>query len=127
MIYPEPVALEMERINQKWWPRKDRNGRTVQRLPRFFEWVKLSPEGKKIVVWTEFKDLVDRPDALEQVRESYRRRALKGLTRFRQHPSANLARKIAEHMMRANLVTQILNLALGQGLWTDLPFPRGGY
>ncbi len=127
MLYPESVALEMDRINQKWRPRQDRNGRTVQRLPRFFEWVKRSPEGKTIVVWTEFQDLVDRPDTLEQVRESYRRRALKGFTRFRQRPSASLARKIAEHMMRANLVTQILNLALGQDLWTDLPFPRGGY
>ena len=116
--FPEAIKLEMERISTKWIPKPDKRGRLVQRLPEF---VPISWSKGKGECYVDVHQAS--PGTLEQVVEYNRRRAEQGLLRYPQMPSARLAKRIAAHMMYANLASQFFNRQFNQAPLTDCPFP----
>ena len=55
--------------------------------------------------------------------EYHRAIALQLLQRFQADPTAEAARRAAEHMLLANLACEFLNQAVAQPPESDLPFP----
>jgi hypothetical protein len=119
--YPKAIVNEMRRISAEWAPFVDRDGDEVQALP-LISW-RVVEKGVKKQPSVNTRDAT--PTQLEQALAYHQRQALQGLRRYVKSRSKQSARNTAEHMMIANLASQLYNGTLGQPLLNNAPFPIG--
>ena len=111
--YPEGVRLELLRIGGAWAAR----GQDPPAAPAR----KRGADGRKPEAYPSFR-LAPAPH-LEQLADYHAGMARKKLLRYAAEPTPWLARKVAEHMLFANLARQLFNERTERLPREGLPFP----
>jgi hypothetical protein len=110
--YPEGVWRELRRIAAEWAAR----GRPASAPP-----CKAGADGRRPQAYPSFRNAP--APHLEQLAEYHGGLARKKLARYAEEPTPWLARKVAEHMLFANLARQLFNERTGRPPLEGLPFP----